>query len=210
MGNAIRVSIDAAGRLVIPKALREQAGIEIDVPLEISCRDGRIEIQPAPREVRIIRKGRLKIAVPVEPSEPVRSQRSGHARCYTGTTGLPHATAVDTSVIVAGLLAWHQRHPEANAAIESVLVYGKAILPAPALVEAFSVMTRLPAPHRLSRRLRGCSFTITFGSTPSWLRSRRQRSGERSKPGQVWALLVVAFTMPIFWHVRVRLACGRC
>lgn len=60
------------------------------------------------------------------------------------------ATAVDTSVIVAGLLAWHQRHPEANAAIESALESGRMVLPAPALVEAFSVMTRLPAPHRLS------------------------------------------------------------
>ena len=71
MEGAIRVSIDAAGRLVIPKALREQAGIATDVPLEISCRDGRIEIQPAPREVRIVRKGRLKVAVPSEPSEPL-------------------------------------------------------------------------------------------------------------------------------------------
>lgn len=58
-------------------------------------------------------------------------------------------TAVDTSVVVAALLAWHESH---EAALRSLVNArrGRLVLPAPALVEAYSVMTRLPAPHRLA------------------------------------------------------------
>ncbi len=58
-------------------------------------------------------------------------------------------TAVDTSLIVAALLAWHESHEPALAALIDALA-GHLVLPAPALAEAYSVMTRLPAPHRIS------------------------------------------------------------
>ncbi len=57
--------------------------------------------------------------------------------------------AVDTSVLVAGLLSWHERHAEALKALETALASDVLLLPAPALLEAYAVMTRLPAPHRL-------------------------------------------------------------
>lgn len=57
-------TIDSAGRLVIPKEIREQAQIKPGMPLEIRLREGRIEIEPAPREVAIVRRGRLTVAVP--------------------------------------------------------------------------------------------------------------------------------------------------
>jgi predicted nucleic acid-binding protein len=61
------------------------------------------------------------------------------------------ATALDSSVIVAGLLTWHQHHEDALQALEEVCAEDRAvILPLPVLLEAYSVMTRLPAPHRLS------------------------------------------------------------
>lgn len=65
----------------------------------------------------------------------------------------PAATALDASVIIAGVLAWHEHH-EAAAAELTALLEGPAeiILPAHALVEAYSVMTRLPSPHRLSAK----------------------------------------------------------
>lgn len=51
--------------------------------------------------------------------------------------------ALDTSVVLAALLAWHEAHePARNAAVG-------ASIPAHALIESYSVMTRLPPPHRL-------------------------------------------------------------
>jgi predicted nucleic acid-binding protein len=58
--------------------------------------------------------------------------------------------ALDTSVVIAALLSWHESHEAAAAALEDALADpAGAVLPLPALVEAYSVMTRLPAPHRL-------------------------------------------------------------
>lgn len=57
--------------------------------------------------------------------------------------------AVDTSVLVAGLLPWHEHHAAALPALQGGLSEGMA-LPLPALIESYAVMTRLPAPWRLS------------------------------------------------------------
>lgn len=61
-------TIDSAGRIVIPRDVREAAGLEPGVPLEIRVHDGRVEIEPMPRAVRVVRRGRLSVAVPVEES----------------------------------------------------------------------------------------------------------------------------------------------
>ena len=58
--------------------------------------------------------------------------------------------AIDTSVVVAGLLGWHVDHEVARKALERSLTAERLVLPAPALLEAYAVMTRLPSPHRLS------------------------------------------------------------
>lgn len=55
------------------------------------------------------------------------------------------ATTCDTSVLVAALLSWNPGHQAARVAISSV-----EIIPAHVLLEAYSVLTRLPAPHRLA------------------------------------------------------------
>jgi predicted nucleic acid-binding protein len=60
------------------------------------------------------------------------------------------AVALDTSVLIAGLLSWHENHQAAARALEAALTDpAGAVLPLQALVEAYAVMTRLPAPHRL-------------------------------------------------------------
>ena len=60
-------------------------------------------------------------------------------------------TAVDSSVLVAALASWHESHTEAFRTLESALAEGPAlVVPADALTEAYAVLTRLPAPHRLS------------------------------------------------------------
>lgn len=70
MSSAIISTIDSAGRLVIPKEIRDEAQLEPGMPLQITVCDGRVEIEPAPREVRLVRKGRLTVIVPVEQDGP--------------------------------------------------------------------------------------------------------------------------------------------
>ncbi|HJX66393.1 MAG TPA: AbrB/MazE/SpoVT family DNA-binding domain-containing protein [Polyangia bacterium] len=66
-------TIDSAGRLVVPKAIREEAGLRPDMPLEIRCREGCVEIQPAARRVQRIKEGRVSVAVAVAPDEPLKN-----------------------------------------------------------------------------------------------------------------------------------------
>lgn len=60
----MKVAIDSAGRLVIPRAIRREANLKPGDRLEIRCREGRIELEPAPLSVRLVRKGQLLVAVP--------------------------------------------------------------------------------------------------------------------------------------------------
>ena len=71
MTDPITISIDRVGRLVIPKEIRDEAGIEPGMALEVRCREGRIEIEPKRRPIRIVKKGRLQVAEPVETGEPL-------------------------------------------------------------------------------------------------------------------------------------------
>jgi AbrB family looped-hinge helix DNA binding protein len=56
--------MDSAGRLVIPREVRRQAGWAPGVPLEVRWRDDHVEIEPAPAPVRLERRGHLLVAVP--------------------------------------------------------------------------------------------------------------------------------------------------
>lgn len=51
--------------------------------------------------------------------------------------------AVDSSVVVAGFATWHEAHERSRAALAR-----QPRLPAHALLESYSVLTRLPPPHR--------------------------------------------------------------
>ncbi|MCC7104725.1 MAG: AbrB/MazE/SpoVT family DNA-binding domain-containing protein, partial [Chloroflexi bacterium] len=70
----MRTTIDAAGRLVIPREVRRQAGLQPGLPVDVRWRDGRIEIEPAPAPVRLVRRGRLLVAVPEEAVPPLRTE----------------------------------------------------------------------------------------------------------------------------------------
>jgi AbrB family looped-hinge helix DNA binding protein len=60
----MKTTIDRAGRLVVPKRVRDAAGITPGAELEIRVADGRIEIEPAPLEVKLVKRGSLTVAVP--------------------------------------------------------------------------------------------------------------------------------------------------
>ena len=53
--------------------------------------------------------------------------------------------------MVAAVCTWHEHHVVAAREIEGRLVRGERLaVAAPALVEAYAVLTRLPSPHRLA------------------------------------------------------------
>jgi AbrB family looped-hinge helix DNA binding protein len=61
----MRTTIDAAGRVVIPKQLRRAASLEPGQELEITERDGRIEIEPVSTPMRLVeRDGFLAAELP--------------------------------------------------------------------------------------------------------------------------------------------------
>ena len=60
----MKTTIDNAGRIVIPREIRREAGIQDAMAVEVRCQDGRIEIEPAPIRVKLTRRGRLLVAEP--------------------------------------------------------------------------------------------------------------------------------------------------
>jgi len=67
----MRVTIDGAGRLVIPKALRARLALADGGEVEVDERDGVIEIRPAPLDVRIVATPEGPVASPVVAVTPL-------------------------------------------------------------------------------------------------------------------------------------------
>ena len=66
-------TIDNAGRIVIPKSLRDQAGLAPGTEIDIRIRNGHLEIEPV-ATISVEKRGRFYVAVappgtpPVEPA----------------------------------------------------------------------------------------------------------------------------------------------
>ena len=71
MKSAIRSTIDSAGRFVIPKSIRQAAGLRPGQPIDIRIENGRIAIEPAPIEVRIEVRNGIAVAVPTGPTPAI-------------------------------------------------------------------------------------------------------------------------------------------
>lgn len=63
----MKTTIDAAGRIVVPKALRDVLGLRPGQQLELEARDGRLEIEIAPVDMRLEQGPYGLVAVPAEP-----------------------------------------------------------------------------------------------------------------------------------------------
>ena len=53
----MKTTIDGGGRVVIPKRMRELAGLEPGLEVVVEFQDGKIQIEPATKPVKIVRKG---------------------------------------------------------------------------------------------------------------------------------------------------------
>jgi AbrB family looped-hinge helix DNA binding protein len=60
----MKTTIDQAGRIVVPKALRDALGLKSGQPLEIRAGEGRLEIEIAPTPVELKQRGKGVVAVP--------------------------------------------------------------------------------------------------------------------------------------------------
>lgn len=83
----MKTTMDAAGRLVVPKALRQALGLKPGQLLEIRGADGRLEIEIAPTPMYLKRRGKGVVAVahsgaiPELTSELVRDTLERVRRC---------------------------------------------------------------------------------------------------------------------------------
>ena len=71
----MKTAIDSAGRLVIPREIRREAGLKPGIPLRIRFKEGRIEIEPEPVPVQLQRRGRLLVAVPSKDIEVLQAEK---------------------------------------------------------------------------------------------------------------------------------------
>jgi hypothetical protein len=67
-------------------------------------------------------------------------------------------TTADTSVIVAAFASWHENHVMAAAAIARI-----DLVIAHCLLETYSVLTQLPAPHRMRAPVVDQYLRVAFG-----------------------------------------------
>jgi AbrB family looped-hinge helix DNA binding protein len=58
----MKTAIDAAGRVLIPKKVRERAAFRPGTPLEARYADGCIILEPAALDITIERRGRFHVA----------------------------------------------------------------------------------------------------------------------------------------------------
>jgi AbrB family looped-hinge helix DNA binding protein len=61
---AMKTTIDAAGRLVLPKAAREALHLQGEAELEVRITEDHVELEPVPLEVDISEKDGFYIAIP--------------------------------------------------------------------------------------------------------------------------------------------------
>lgn len=67
----MRTTIDGAGRVVVPKALRDALGLSDGAELDIELRDGALHIEPAPTPMKLVKRGKRLVANPDKELPPL-------------------------------------------------------------------------------------------------------------------------------------------
>lgn len=72
--HCMKTTIDAAGRLIVPKALRQSLGLRPGQVLDIRAADGKLEIEAAPTPMVLKRRGKGVVAVPEGALPPLTAE----------------------------------------------------------------------------------------------------------------------------------------
>ncbi len=75
----MKVAIDAVGRLVVPKALRDALGLQGPAELEMAAVDGRLEITVTDVPARVEDRDGAPVIVPEEPLAPLTIEETRDA-----------------------------------------------------------------------------------------------------------------------------------
>jgi AbrB family looped-hinge helix DNA binding protein len=70
----MKSTIDGAGRVVIPKALRQRLGLKGGEAVDIRERDGKIEIEPAATPMSLMEREGTAVAVPAKALPPLTDE----------------------------------------------------------------------------------------------------------------------------------------
>jgi AbrB family looped-hinge helix DNA binding protein len=70
----MRTTIDKAGRIVVPKAMRDELGLNGGSEVEIALVDGRLEIDLIPTPVRLERRNGRLVAVADREMPPLTAE----------------------------------------------------------------------------------------------------------------------------------------
>ena len=70
----MKTTIDAAGRIVVPKVLRERLGLAGGRALEIREREGHLEIEPVPTPTSLVKRHGGRVAVPARELPPLTDE----------------------------------------------------------------------------------------------------------------------------------------
>ena len=71
----MRAAIDGAGRLVVPKPLRDALGLVPGQELELRVVDSRLEIEVPRTPMRLEKRGRSYVAVPAKRLPPLTARQ---------------------------------------------------------------------------------------------------------------------------------------
>lgn len=61
----MKTVLDAEGRIQLPEEVRQAAGLVPGAELEVTLRDGRIELEPADEPMRLVQQGRWLLPMPL-------------------------------------------------------------------------------------------------------------------------------------------------
>lgn len=70
----MRTTIDKAGRIVVPKAMRDELGLDGGAEVEVELVDGHLEIAPVTTPVRLVRREGRLVAVADREMPPLTAE----------------------------------------------------------------------------------------------------------------------------------------